>query len=177
MARADVGAAKAVARHQHHAADAGGGAGAAGFRHAVNAERRLLGRTGELFEAFDRGQLRVDEVEIGNVAREQLAVGESRERVLGRNPRHRDRARGQLDRTVALGVVAGDHGLTLADQHAQAHVVALGALACFDRAVAHLDGERDPAHRDRIGRIRSRVAGGGDEAFGERDERRLVEEG
>ena len=54
---------------------------------------------------------------------------------------------------IAADVVGRDHRLALADQHAQADVVALGAFGFLDAAVAHLDALRDAAHRDRIGRI------------------------
>ena len=95
--------------------------------------------------------------------------------VLRRDARHRDRALGERIRAVAAHVVGRDHGLPLADQHAQADVVALGALALLDRAVAHLDRLRDRAHRDRIGRVRAGAARGRDEAFGKVEQRGLVE--
>ena len=166
-----------MARHQHHAADAGGCARAAGFRHAAHRKRGAFGRARELLEPFDRGKLVIDQVEIGKVVRQQALLGEAGVRVLGRDARHRDRALGKFGRVVALGVVAGDDSLPPADQHAQAEIVAFRALAPLDRAVAHLDRERDPAHRDGVGRVRARLAGGVDEAFGERDELRLVEKG
>ena len=44
VARAEIGAAEAVAGHQHHAADAGRRGRAAGFAHALHGERRPLRR-------------------------------------------------------------------------------------------------------------------------------------
>ena len=71
---------------------------------------------------------------------------------------------------------AGVDANLLADQHAQTHVVAFGALTFLNRAIAHLDRCRDRAHRDRIGGIRACPPRRVNEAFGKVDERGLVEQ-
>ena len=107
--------------------------------------------------------------------RQQRGVGESGILVLRRDARHRDRALGERVRAVALEVVGRDDRLLAADQHAQADIVALGALGLLDVAVAHLDRKRDRAHRDRVGGVGAGLARGLDQAFGKRDERGLIE--
>ena len=62
------------------------------------------------------------------------------------------------------------------DEHAQPHVVALGALGFLDRALAHLDRERYRAHRERVGRVGTGAASGRDQPFGEVGQRGLIEE-
>ena len=165
-----------MAGHQHHAADAGRCARAARFGDALHAERRAFGRTRILFERRDTRQLGIDQIKIGKRVREQRVIREAGEPILRRDTRHRDRALGERIRAVPPGVVGRDHGLALADQHAQAHVVALGALAFFNRAVAYLDRHRDRAHRHRIGGIRTCPARRMNKAFGKVDERGLVEQ-
>ena len=63
------------------------------------------------------------------------------------------------------------------DEHAQPHVVALGALGFLDRALAHLDRKRDRAHGDRVGRVGAGAARGRDQPFGKFGQRGLIEEG
>ena len=70
---------------------------------------------------------------------------------------------------VAADIVGRDHRLALADQHAQADIVAFGALGFLDAAVAHLDALRDAAHRDRVGGIGAGALGGLDQPLGQRD--------
>ena len=79
-------------------------------------------------------------------------------------------------KAVAVEIVGRDHRLLPADQHAQAQIVAFGALRFLDRAVAHLDRQRHAAHGDRVGRIGAGALGGGDEPFGDIGKGGLVEE-
>ena len=164
MARAHIGAAKAMAVTSTMPPMPAAGAGAAGLGHALHRECRPLGGAGVPFKRRDLRERRIDQVEVGKLARQQLLVGKTGERVLGRDPRHRDSALGERVRAIALDVIGRDHRLPPADQHAQAHVVAFGALGFLHRAFTHLDRYRDGAHRDRIGRVRARPARGGDEA-------------
>ena len=121
-------------------------------------------------------QIRIEQIEIGNVLRASRA-GSARPAngSSGADPRHGNRALGEL-RDVGLDVVGRHHRLAAPDEHAQPHVVALGALGFLHRALAHLDRERYRAHGDRIGRIGAGTAGSGDEAFGEVGQRGLIEE-
>ena len=101
-------------------------------------------------------------------------VGQPGEGVLRRD-RAIATARSASDAVAAGDVIGRDHRLAAADQHPQADVVAFGALRFLDRAVAHLDRERDRAHRDRIGGIGAGAAGGGHQPFGKIGERGLIE--
>ena len=65
--------------------------------------------------------------------------------------------------------------LLVADDDAQAEIVAFGALQFLDRAVAHLDRQRDRANGQRVGLIGAGAAGGADESFGKIGEVGLIE--
>ena len=65
-------------------------------------------------------------------------IGKAGELVLGRDLGHRHRALGER-RDVAGDIVGRDHRGAAADEHAQADVVALGAVGRIDRAFAHAD--------------------------------------
>ena len=129
------------------------------------------------FQQVDAGHVGIEQIEIGKFAGEQRRIGEPGEFVLGRDAGHGDRALGQRIDAVALDVVRRDRRLAAADQHAQADIVAFGALQFFDRAVAHVDRQRDRAHRDRIGLVGAAAPCRGDEAGGEIGEGGLIEEG
>ena len=109
--------------------------------------------------------------------RQQSVVGEAGELVLGRRPRHRDGAFGQRRGAVGRDFIGRHHRLTSADEDAQAEVVALGALGFFRVPVAHLDGERHRAHRDRIRRVGTGRVCGLNEPVGAIGQRAQVQEG
>ena len=123
-----------------------------------------------------RRDLRIEQIEIGEIARQQRGIGKTDIFIVGRDARHRDRALGKLRDAVAGDVIGRDHGLALPDEHAQADIVAFGALGFLDLAVAHLDALRDAAHRDRVGSIRARAFRGLDQTLRQRRERRLIEQ-
>ena len=131
---------------------------------------------GAAFELGGRGNRAIEQIEIGELARQQCRIGKPDIFVVGRDPRHRHRALGEFRNAVAADVVGRDHGLALPDQHAQSDIVAFGALGFLDAAVAHFDALRDAAHRDRVGRISAGAFGGLDQALRQRRERRLVEQ-
>ena len=108
--------------------------------------------------------------------RQQRRIGEAGEFVLGRGARHGDGAFGERIEAVALMSLVETDRLLAADQDAQAHIVAFGALRFLDRAVAHIDRQRDRAHGDRVGRVGAGAARGGDQTFGEIGEGGLIEE-
>ena len=161
---------------QHHAADSGRGRRAAGFGDALDRERGRFGFAGAAFELRRRGNLGIEQIEIGKIARQQRRIGETDIFVVGRDARHRDRALGKLGDAVAADVVGRDHRLALPDQHAQSDIVAFGAFGFLDAAVAHLDALRDAAHRDRVGGIRAGALGGLDQALRQRAQRGLIEQ-
>ncbi len=175
--RAEIGAAKTVAGHQHHAADAGRGRGAARLGDALDREAGRFGRARHGLELADRRQLGIDQIEIGKVVRQQGRIGEPGEFVFRRGARHRHRALGQRRAAVARRVVGGYHRLAFADQDAQAEIVAFGALAFLHRAVAHLDRQRHRAHRHRVGGVGAGRARGLDQPLGAVGQGGLVEQG
>ncbi len=176
MARAEIGAVEAVAGHQHHAADAGGGRGAARLGDAGDGKSRLFHRARGFFQRGNARQIGIAEIEVGEIMRQQARIGEPGISVLGRHASHGDRAFGELRGAIGGQVVGGNHRLAAADQHAQAKVVAFGALAFLNGAVADLDGQRHRAQRDRVGGIGAGGARGLHQAFGAFGEGGLVEE-
>ena len=140
MAGAEIGAAEASRGHQHHAADAGRSGGAARFGDTLDRERGLFGGARQRLQFLHRRQRAVDQVEVGPVLRELLRRGEPGELVLRRGFSHGDSARGQRI-GVAGEIVGGNHRLALADQYAQAEIVALRAFRFFHRAVAQFYGQ------------------------------------
>ena len=176
LAGPQIRAVEAGAGDEHHAAHAGGGRGAAGFGHALHTERRSLGFERAALEFRGRGHVRIEQIEIGEVAREQCGIGKADIFVVGRDARHRNRSLGKLGHGIAAGVVGRDHRLAPADQHAQADIVALGTFGFLDAAVADLDALRDATHGDRIGRIRAGALGSLHQPLREIGERRLVEQ-
>ena len=134
---------------------------------------------GERLEFVDARHRLVEQIEIGQIAREPLRLGETGEPVLRCGARHRDDALGdRVDGTVAVAgeIVGRNHRLAAADEGAQADIVAFGALRGLDAAVAYLDRLGDAAHRDRIRRVGAVTAGGLDQPFGDLCEARLIEE-
>ena len=128
-------------------------------------------------ELGDARQVRIDQVEIGKIMRQQARVGEAGIFVLRRRARHGHRALGQRCGAVGGQIVGGDHRLAVADQHAQAEIVAFGAFAFLHRAVAHLDRQRHRAHRHRVGGIGAGGAGGLHQPLGALGEGGLIEQG
>ena len=139
-------------------------------------EPRGFGFLGAPLQLRSRGNVGIEQIELGEIARQQRRIGEPDIFVFGRNARHRHRAFGELRDAVAGDVVGGDHRLALPDQHAQADIVAFGALGFLDAAVAHLDALRDAAHRNRIGGVSAGAFGGLDQALREVRQHRLIEQ-
>lgn len=107
--------------------------------------------------------------------RQQRRIGETHIVIVRCNLRHRHRPFGQLRNTIAADVVGGDHRLALADQHAQADVVAFGTFRFFNVAVPDFDALRDAAHRDSISGIRARTFRGFYEPLRQRAQCSLIE--
>ena len=160
MARADGGAMESGARHQHHAADTGRGRGATRFGDAGDAERCRLRLLRALFQHVDRRHVGIEQIEIGKCTRQQSRIREAGEFVVGRRPRHGDGALGQRVETIGPQIVGRDRRLLVADQHAQTDIVAFGALQDLDRAVTHVDRQRDRTHGDGIGGVGAGAARG-----------------
>ena len=68
---------KAVTGRQHHAANAGRGRSAARFADALDGKAGLLGVAGAFFQVGDARQIGIEQVEIGELVREQSLVGEA----------------------------------------------------------------------------------------------------
>ena len=162
--------------HQHHAANSGRGRRAARLGDALDRERRRLPPRGAALELRGRGDLGIEQIEIGEIARQQRRIGEADIFVVGRDARHRDRALGEPGDAVAADVVGRDHRLALSDQHAQADIVAFRALGFLDASVAHLDALRNAAHRDRVGGVGAGALGRLDQPLRQRAQRGLIEQ-
>ena len=135
-----------------------------------------FGLTGAAFELRCRRHLGIEQIEIGEIARQQGRIGEADIFVVGRDARHRDGALGELGDAVAADVVGRDHRLPLSHQHAQPDIVAFGTLGFLDASVAHLDPLRNAAHRDRVGGIGAGAFRRLDQALRQRAQRGLVEQ-
>ena len=142
----------------------------------LTASARGFGFAGAALEFGRRGNLAVEQIEIGELARQQRGIGETDIFVVGRDAGHRDRPLGEFCDAIAGDIVGRDHRLALPDQHAQSDIVAFGALGFLDPAIAHFDALRDAAHRNRVGGVRARALGGLDQALRQRRERRLIEQ-
>ena len=126
-----------MARHKHHAADAGRGGCPRRFGDPFNGKRRALGTPRALFQHAHGRQIRIEQIEIGNLAGKLLAIGNSRERIFRCCLGHGDGTFGEFGR-VGLDVVRRHDRLTAPDESAQPNIVAFGALGFLNRAIAHL---------------------------------------
>ena len=176
MARTQIGAVEAGRGHQHHAADAARGRGAAGLRYALDREAGRFGFAGPALQFGRRRNLAVEQIEIGKLACQQRRVGEADKFIVGRHARHRDRALGKFGDAIAGDVVGRNHRLALPDQHAQPDIVAFRALGFLDAPVTYLDALRYAAHRDRIGSIGAGALCRLDQALRQRRKCRLIEQ-
>jgi hypothetical protein len=73
-------------------------------------------------------------------------------------------------------IVGRYHRLAASDQDAQSDIVALGPFGFVNRAVADLHAHGHRADRDGIGGIGPRLAGGGNQPFGERRQGGLIKQ-
>ncbi len=176
MARSQIGAVKAGAGDQHHAADTGRGRGAAGFGHALDREAGGFRLDARRSSSATDGVTGIEHIEIGEFMRQQRWIGEADILIVGRDPRHRHRALRELRHAVAADVVGRDHRLAASDQHAQADVVAFRPFGFLDAPVAHFDALRYAAHRDRVGCVGAGAFGGLHQPLRQRRERGLVEQ-
>jgi len=176
MPRPKRRALEAMACHQHHAADAGRSRGTAGFGDTLDAERGGFRRSRTFLKDVDAWHVGVEQIEIGEVFRQQSRIGEAGKLVLRRGVRHGDRALRQRVDPVAFQIVGGNRRLLPADENAQTDIVALGALRFLDRAVAHLDRKRHRTHGDCIGLTGAGAVRGGNETAGEIGKRGLIEQ-
>ena len=129
-----------MAGHQHHAADAGRRRGAARLADALDRQRRRLGaRARSLQRARPTAASGSSRSRSGMRARQQRGIGKAGELVLGRDPRHRDRALGQRARRRRAMSLVETTAWRRPTSTRRPDVVAFGALGFLDRAVAHLD--------------------------------------
>ena len=142
----------------------------------LTARRRGFRLAGAALEFAGGRDIAIEQIEIGELARQQRGIGEADIFVVGRDAGHRDRPLGELGNAVAGNIIGRDHRLALSDQYAQSDIVAFGALGFLDPAIAHLDALRDAAHRNRVGGVRAGALGGLDQPLRQRRERRLVEQ-
>ena len=142
---------KPVAGHQHHAADPG----RCRRRRSTSSPRAPRAPPPRRqAQALRDGQPTACRDRAGR-DRESGASAASRSarpgiRIFRGDARHGDRALGERRHPVTPDVVGGDDRLPPTDQDAQADIVAFRALRLFDRAVAHVDAERDRAQRNGV---------------------------
>jgi hypothetical protein len=105
VARADRGTLKAAARDQHSAADAGGGRRATGLGDARDGKTCSFRLGGAFFQNLDRGHVGIEQIQLGEFVREQLRVGQSGIRIVGRGARHGDGTLRQRIEAATLQVV------------------------------------------------------------------------
>ena len=142
----------------------------------LTASAGRFGFTGAAFKLRRRRDLGVEQIEIGEIARQQRRIGETDIFVVGRDPRHGDGALGELGDAIAADVVGRDHRLAPSHQHAQSDIVAFRALGFLDASVAHLDALRNAAHRHRVGGVRAGASGGLDQTLRQRAQGGLIEQ-
>ena len=176
LARPQVGAVKAGRGHQHHAANSSRGRPAARLGHALDGEAGGLRLAGPPFQFRRRRNLRIQQIEVGKIPRQQRRIREADILIVRRNARHRHRTLGKPGDTVAAHIVGRNHRLPLSYQHAQSDVVAFGALGFLDAPVAHFNALRNTAHRNRVGGIRACASRGLHEALRQRAEGGLIEQ-
>ncbi len=123
-----------------------------------------------------RGNLGVEQIEIGKIARQQRRIGKTDIFIVGRDTRHGDGALGQLGDAIAADVVGRDHRLAPSHQHAQSDIIAFRAFGFLDASVPDLYPLRNVAHRDRVGGVRARAFGGLNETLRQRAQGGLIEQ-
>ena len=79
---------EAVAGDKHHSADAGRRRRTARLAHAFHREAGDLGVLRAPLQLRDRRKIGIEQIEIGNIARELIGIGEACVCVLGRNLGH-----------------------------------------------------------------------------------------
>ena len=86
-------------------ADSRRGRRTARLAHTLDGERRRFGFTGAAFKLRRRRDLGVEQIEIGEVTRQQRRIGETDIFVIGRDTRHGDRALRKPRDAIAADVV------------------------------------------------------------------------
>ena len=168
VARAEIGAVKAVAGHQHHAADAGRGRGAAGFGDARDRERRRSRRACALLRARATVGHFADRADRGRECSRAAAPGSA-------SP-----ANGSSGATRAIATARSASASTPSPLMSLVETTAcrlptrtrrprssLSERSDSSTAPSRTSTERDRAHRHRVGRVGAGRARGRDQAFGE----------
>ncbi len=151
----------------HEIARARPGAGAAvGIGHALHRAGGVLGLAAERLEMLGRGfggivELKVREGAFGQpVLRREAGVG-----VFGGEARHGHGAFEQLGAALGRDVGAGDGGLALADEHAQAEIAGLLALDLLQLTEPDADGKGLAFAHHGLGRVGPGLQGPADQVM------------
>ena len=139
---------------EHETAHAGGGGRARRIGDAGNVEGGGFRRERGLGQRVGLHFGRIELVQVEEIAREALGIGERGEGILRRHSRHGHGALGERRGVEAgIGRNAGD---TLADKDPEGEFVALGGVGALHLAEAHGDRFRPAAHHDGIGLVGAR---------------------
>ena len=163
MAGAGIAAGKAVGGGHRHARAAPAGFRAFGIGDPGHGARRLLGGGGALDQPLGRRLLGVDHVELGPGPHDLPGLGQAAIGIFRHRLGHRDGALDQRRDRAAGAVVGRDDRLALADQDAQAEIVALRALEFLDLAQPLGVRQRDAFEQHGVGVVGAGAARLGDE--------------
>lgn len=136
MAGARIGGGKPVGGRERHPGPAPAGLRPLGIGDARKRQGRLLGGAGALDQQRRFGLDRVEQIEIGQVARDLGRIGETREGIGRCGAGHRHRARDEFGDRAGRPVGRGHDRLLAADEDAQAQILALGAFQLLELAQA-----------------------------------------
>ncbi len=166
MAAIAIGAGEAVRGGEGDDCAAPARLGAFGIGDARHRQRRRLGRLGALDQGLGLGLVGIAGVEIGKRAGDLAGIGDAAEGILRHDARHGDRPLDELAEGGGRAVVRRDDGLALAEEHAQAEIVTLGALELLGLAEALGMGDRGALDEHRVGGVGAGAPGTRDD-FGE----------
>ena len=150
-----IGAGEAARRRERDGRCRGARAGAARVGDAGNGERRILrlerarAKLGGIGLARDRRASRNGQL----AALQQLGGRKAGIGILGRFARHRQAALDQRRQRFVRQVGRGDGRRALADEQAQADLLAFGAADALELAEAHLHARRALADIERVGGV------------------------
>ena len=160
MAGAGITAKKAGRGGQRDGIARIGGAAAFRIGDTGNRQAGAFRVAGPADQGFGRRLDRIFQIEGGNVARQQVCRRQAGEFVLRRQARHRQGAAGQGGNGIGGKIGGGDKGDPLADENAQAQIVAFAAFDIFQIAQPVGDAGGELFHQQGVGGVGAGLFGG-----------------